>query len=584
MNIKSKNTNPLVSFCVFAYNQEKFIAEAIKGALQQTYSPLEIIISDDCSSDNTFQIIEKLVKNYNGSSKIILNRNEKNIGLTAHVNKVFAMAKGDIFIVAAGDDISLPNRTEEFVKVFRENNDIVSVSCSLTPIDSNGNKTKNTNEVSENTIYDTNDYISKENFHVNGASRAIKRVVFENFGDLNTKCPTEDTPYLLRSFMTGKVCLLSDELVLYRTHDNNLSGESNIYKMSINEIYRQYKKDIKTALDIGLIKEDIANILFKKIRLIKNQRKNRKRLQQKNKLKQLLFPPQKINLYWYKGERFTNFGDELSPFIISNIFNVRFKNENDKNFKTIFFKNLYRINNVFVKLRNKLFAKNNSLKIYHTKNVLAIGSIINKSHYNSKVWGSGIMYKNTKVEGGKFYAVRGYITIERLKELGLNAPNVVGDPALLLPMIYNPKIVKQYKLGIIPHYVDFDLINKNIINDETLIIDLTNKDIEYVVNQILSCNHVISSSLHGIIVSQAYKIPALWYKFSNNLAGDDIKFSDYFSSVKIEDYKPFKLDIENYNVDEVVKIIDENSDINSINTNLLTLQNKLINSAPFKRK
>ena len=46
----------LVSYCLFAFNQEKYINEAIKGALNQTYSPLEIIISDDCSTDLTFQI------------------------------------------------------------------------------------------------------------------------------------------------------------------------------------------------------------------------------------------------------------------------------------------------------------------------------------------------------------------------------------------------------------------------------------------------------------------------------------------------------------------------------------------------
>jgi len=50
------NTKPLITFALFAYNQERFIREAVQGAFSQTYSPLEIIMSDDCSKDRTFDI------------------------------------------------------------------------------------------------------------------------------------------------------------------------------------------------------------------------------------------------------------------------------------------------------------------------------------------------------------------------------------------------------------------------------------------------------------------------------------------------------------------------------------------------
>ncbi|MCK5536618.1 MAG: glycosyltransferase, partial [Bacteroidales bacterium] len=60
---------PLISFTLFAYNQEKYIQEAVEGALSQTYSPLEIVISDDCSTDRTFEIIKELTEDYSGPHK-----------------------------------------------------------------------------------------------------------------------------------------------------------------------------------------------------------------------------------------------------------------------------------------------------------------------------------------------------------------------------------------------------------------------------------------------------------------------------------------------------------------------------------
>ncbi len=73
---------PLVTFTLFAYNHEKYIREkAVEGALAQTYTPLEIILSDDCSTDRTFEIIQEIAKSYTGKHQLVINRNKKNLGL-----------------------------------------------------------------------------------------------------------------------------------------------------------------------------------------------------------------------------------------------------------------------------------------------------------------------------------------------------------------------------------------------------------------------------------------------------------------------------------------------------------------------
>lgn len=102
--------NPLLSFALFSYKQETYIREAVAAALAQTYSPLEIIISDDASPDGTFEIIQEMAAAYQGPHKLILNRNEKNLGIGPHVKKVFEMASSEWLVGAAGDDISLPHR------------------------------------------------------------------------------------------------------------------------------------------------------------------------------------------------------------------------------------------------------------------------------------------------------------------------------------------------------------------------------------------------------------------------------------------------------------------------------------------
>ena len=109
---------PLVSFVIIAWRQEPFIRAAVEGAFQQTYSPLEIILSDDCSPDGTFDIMREMAESYRGPHQVRLNHNERNLGLGGHVNRCMELVRGELVVVAAGDDISVPRRTETLVKAW----------------------------------------------------------------------------------------------------------------------------------------------------------------------------------------------------------------------------------------------------------------------------------------------------------------------------------------------------------------------------------------------------------------------------------------------------------------------------------
>jgi len=181
-------------------------------------------------------------------------------------------------------------------------------------------------------------------------------------------------------------------------------------------------------------------------------------------------------------------------------------------------------------------------KIKKENNFIFVGSIITQlSNPKSIIWGSGVisdkMELNFKPE--KVLAVRGPLTRNYLLKNNIPCPEVYGDPVLLMPKIYNPLKSIKYDLGIIPHHIDENNINLlRIINNSKIkvkIISLvTYPNWKSVIDDICECNFIVSSSLHGLILADAYNIPNSWVSFSDNIFGNNFKFYDYYASVEKE--------------------------------------------------
>lgn len=185
----------------------------------------------------------------------------------------------------------------------------------------------------------------------------------------------------------------------------------------------------------------------------------------------------------------------------------------------------------------------------HTSNLsfnsvyMSAGSLMSWCRENSVIWGSGIVQRGQKFPKPQaVYAVRGPITRAHFIDQGYDCPEVYGDPGLLMPFFYKPKnVVRKYKIGIVPHYVDKNISRAYIPQSSSLkFIDVFDP-IEEIVDQILSCEFILSSSLHGLIIANAYNIPTIWCKFSDKLWGDNVKFHDYFSSLDISNAKPLEI-------------------------------------------
>ena len=296
-----------------------------------------------------------------------------------------------------------------------------------------------------------------------------------------------------------------------------------------------------------------------------------------------------INLFWHKvpfGKR--NFGDVLGPYIVENLsgkevmYTPLLHTGFNKLFILTYLRAIYNR-----KLSVKEMYGNVQYLLGNKPNLLiTIGSVIDwYTNPNCDIWGSGIMNRNSQITKANFYAVRGKYSQLRLKELGFETAQAIGDPALLTPLIYQPKSEKKYALGVIPHFLHYEDTVKRLNCDKILVINLLD-DIEKVIEEVHSCVKIISSSLHGIIIAHAYEVPALWFWLSEtHIGGDDIKFADYFSSVEIEEYKFFNLEHDHLDkgyLDRVESIFDANPQLSLVDSSVLKkIQADLITSAPF---
>lgn len=180
-------------------------------------------------------------------------------------------------------------------------------------------------------------------------------------------------------------------------------------------------------------------------------------------------------------------------------------------------------------------------------NILLIGSIITGLSTNkSIVLGTGLSPDQTSkqiVAPKRISCVRGPLTRKYLQEHDIQCPAIYGDPALILPLFYTPKQRKKYKIGFVLHFLDKkpQVIKMLSRYKDCTIIDVCNyRDWKSFIDELSSCELILSSSLHGLIFSDAYDIPNIWTHFFFKV--NPFKYNDYFLSVGKEIKTPFSLD------------------------------------------
>jgi hypothetical protein len=192
----------------------------------------------------------------------------------------------------------------------------------------------------------------------------------------------------------------------------------------------------------------------------------------------------------------------------------------------------------------------------------------------STVWTSGFInevdYKEEFRKNISFAALRGKVSKERVERItGKTLDIPLGDGGLLFSKLLDKQPTKKYSLGIVPHKVDKDnpLIKKlHEENPNRVIIDVRQPPLE-TLEQIASCDFVISTAMHGLIASDSLGIPNKWIEVSDKVIGNGYKFKDYYSVFENYEQTPYRLnETNNVTMQNIKQWQDEyNLTLNEIN-------------------
>jgi hypothetical protein len=253
-----------------------------------------------------------------------------------------------------------------------------------------------------------------------------------------------------------------------------------------------------------------------------------------------------LKLYWSRSK--PNFGDAMSPMICERLAGCRVVYASRRRC------DLVAQGSLLHRFRERLF------------------------HPRIHVWGTGYIEPCPPRKSRFHYdAVRGKHSAALIEGLTIRT---FGDPGLLADVLWPElkKTAKRHRVGLIPHYDDrHDPHVQTLANTlkSCTVIDVFD-DVAEVLRQIAACECVLSSSLHGLIVADAFGVPNAWLKLSDKVRGNDFKFRDYYSVYGLdENVKPLR-------IEQVDKQVIDGIITNHGRPGLETIKERLLNAFPFR--
>ena len=218
-------SSPRVSIAFVAYNQERFVEDALVAALNQDYPGYEVVIGEDASTDGTRARIEAvLARGVRPQVEVVRLFHERNLGLLGNLNAVFDRCRGDVIVCMAGDDISYPDRIKRISATFESDSSLMLVTSEVRHIDENGCPFADQPRLTSDRVF-SHTVLSKGVFArapVAGAAASYCKELVTFFGPMPPDAGGDDVCYFFRALLLGRIRFLSEPLMDYRQHSANL--------------------------------------------------------------------------------------------------------------------------------------------------------------------------------------------------------------------------------------------------------------------------------------------------------------------------------------------------------------------------
>ena len=236
--------NILTTVGVALYNHEKYIVKCLESIVKQTYKDIELIVIDDGSSDNSFQIAKDYLdkQDYNKNYKIITRLNK---GMCNTLNEIAEQASGKYISFIGSDDYWMLNKIAEQVAFLQNNPAIVLVHSNSIKVDDNNNEIGFLDYSSKKNSGDLFQSIISGKGGINTPSHLYKTDIYKKIGYYDSTLKFEDTDFWLRITKVYKVGFINKYHTFYRWHSDNLSGSKNILKFYNEELIKIYEKNIE---------------------------------------------------------------------------------------------------------------------------------------------------------------------------------------------------------------------------------------------------------------------------------------------------------------------------------------------------
>lgn len=240
----------LLSVVISNYNHADYIVGALESIYAQNYSPMELIIIDDASTDNSVEVIEEYLKKFNNARLI---RNEKNLGAIANGNRLLQLACGDYFFWIASDDRIAPHFFEKTINVLSQYPQAGLCWVETVFINEKGQQIgEDRFHLSSKPIYISSEemveVLRKKMLHISGLNTIYRRTALIEAGGIisELKTYTDFFPILVMAFRYG-ICYIPESLVVCRLHQTQYSAQLLKDKKTHTEIIRHMLNLLNSA-------------------------------------------------------------------------------------------------------------------------------------------------------------------------------------------------------------------------------------------------------------------------------------------------------------------------------------------------